>query len=72
MRGSCHYQFSVLTDYATEFCTRIQSRVHSYHVHRGTVPLIDGLKLFIRCRATKGVGAKLHRAFSTTIKKGFQ
>ncbi len=31
-----------------------------------------GLKLFIRCRATKGVGAKLHRAFSTTIKKGFQ
>jgi hypothetical protein len=36
------------------------------------VPLIDGLKLFIRCRATKGVGAKLHRAFSTTIKKGFQ
>lgn len=32
MRGSCHYQFSVLTDYATEFCTRIQSRVHSSFV----------------------------------------
>lgn len=51
MRGSCHYQFSVLTDYATEFCTRIQSRVHSYHRfenHFAQRPHDEGRRVFQR------------------------